>query len=296
MVLLDTLRSSWTIHLRALNRSPATIGNYLDAQAHFTTWCRANDRPTDPTAQGEADVRGWIVAQLANGKASSALTRCRCLQQWFRWLVDEQEIAASPMARVSLPRVQIELPDVLTDAEIAALLATCKGTAWLDRRDHAIVRVLHDTGVRVGELVGMRLSELDLASSIARVVGKGSRPRMVTFGARTTQALDRYVRARSRRPHAALDALWLSTRGQLSDEMVRVMLRTRGKRAGVADVHPHRFRHTFAHQWLDSGGQERDLMALAGWSSPAMLGRYGASAAAARALRAHREHGPGDRL
>lgn len=296
MVLLDALRTSWTIHLRALNRSPRTIHNYLAAQTHYTNWSATNHRATDPTLQTKADIEAWIVAQLERDTASSALTRYRCLQQWFRWLVEEEEIAISPMAKVAPPRCPPDPPTVLTDAQLTAIVAACRGAHWLDKRDTAVVRLLIDTGVRVTELAGMLLSELDLNTSTARVVGKGSKPRLVTFGAKTTQALDRYIRARARRPHAWSDHLWLSTRGPMIDETVRVLLTKRGRRAGVPGLHPHLFRHTFAHSWLDRGGQERDLMALAGWSSTAMLGRYGASAAAARALRAHRTFGPGDRI
>lgn len=296
MALLDTLTASWRIHLQALNRSPRTIDNYHAALAHFTTWCDTNGRPVDPREQTRADVSAWIVAMLVEGKESSALTRYRCLQQWYRWLVDEDEIPVSPMAKMQPPRQTTTPPDVLTDLQLVALLDACKGTHWLDRRDTAIIRLLIDTGVRVAELVGMRISELDLATSSALVVGKGRKNRIIPFGAKTTQAIDRYVRARARRPQSASDVLWLSTRGAMGDEAVRAMLLKRGGRAGVAGVYPHLFRHTFAHHWLDAGGQERDLMALAGWSSPAMLGRYGASAAAARAMRAHREFGPGDRL
>src|SRR5213079_1252402 len=106
--------------------------------------------------------------------------------------------------------------------------------AFLGRRDEVVLRLLLDTGVRVSELCGLDLTDVDLDRELAYVTGKGSRPRVVPFGAKTAQA-------------------------------------------GVADVHPHRFRHTFAHRWLAGGGQERDLMMLAGWRSDDMLSRYAAS-------------------
>ena len=98
------------------------------------------------------------------------------------------------------------------------------------------------------------------------------------FGARTARALDRYVGARASHRWAHLDALFLTQRGALSPDGARERVKLRGAMAGIDDLHPHRFRHTFAHDFLMPGGQERDLKRLAGWSSDTMLKRYGASA------------------
>ncbi|MGY1663373.1 tyrosine-type recombinase/integrase [Geodermatophilus sp. SYSU D00705] len=112
-----------------------------------------------------------------------------------------------------------------------------------------VLRLPLDTGVRVSELCGLEITDVDLDRELAYVTGKGSRPRVVPFGARTAQAVDRYLRVRALHPYARSTRLLLGQRVPMTPDGARDVLHNRAARAGVADVHPHRFRHTFAHRW-----------------------------------------------
>ncbi|MEY8013835.1 tyrosine-type recombinase/integrase [Mycobacterium servetii] len=296
---LESLRGSFNRSLRVEGKSDRTLVLYGQSITYFSQWLAQRGQAADVSALDRETVLRWLDFLRGRGLAAGTIrTRWRGLRRFANWLLAEGIIDADPLAGIVIDKPEPPPVPVLTDDELAALIRACKGTRFVDRRDEAVIRLLIDCGLRVSEVTGIDLDHLDLDGESVTVTGKGSRVRPAYFGARTGQALDRYIRARRGHRHASSSALFLGERGRFTPDGVRERLKIRADMAGLdpAKIHPHRFRHTNAHDFLLAGGQERDLKRLMGWRSDTMLERYGASAADHRAREAARRLRRGDRV
>jgi site-specific recombinase XerD len=295
---VESLLDSWMRDLRGRGKSPATLDAYASAVRSLTDWAIDHDRHTNPVDQDRGDIQDFMAHTLAHLSSGTAGTRYRNLKQWFKWLLSEDEIDADPMEKMHHPTIEEKMPEVITEPDLRALLDVTAGRSFIDRRDRAIIRVMIDTGIRRGELAALTINDVDLDGQLLLVSrSKTKRGRLVPIGHKATAELDKYIRVRKTHKAASSPMLWLGQSGPISGDLVRKILAKRCDEAGIARIHPHRFRHTFAHRWQMAAGSEQDLARIAGWTpGSVMLARYGASAAAERARETHRRIGPGDSL
>jgi site-specific recombinase XerD len=207
------LLRSFERHLRALNRSQQTVATYLIAARQAEAFLTA--RGTSLAHATRADLEVYLGDLLTRRSASTAATYHKVLKLLYRWLEEEEEIAASPMAKLRPPIVPDKPVPVVPDDGLRRLLAACAGKGFAARRDTAIMLLL-DTGARRAELVALHLADVDLDLDVLLVLGKGRRERALPYGHKAGAALDRYLRVRGRHKHAGLPWLWLGLQGRLT--------------------------------------------------------------------------------
>jgi site-specific recombinase XerD len=291
---LAELLPSWQLSLRAERKSPSTVANYSEGVQGFLKWC--SDTHTTPELT-RSTVQEFTAALLDGGaEAATARSRHSALRRFAAWLTDEGELDGNPLLGLNPPKLDTKVTQALSDEQLKALLAACKGKTLLDRRDEAIARLMAETGARAGEILGMALTDCDLQLGLATVRrGKGGKGRVVPFGPQTGAAIDRYIRARRTHRLADTGPLWLGGGGQtFGYHGLNIALKRRAERAGINNFHLHLLRSTAATRWLRAGGSEAGLMAVAGWSSRSMVDRYTGASAAERAAAEARGLGLGD--
>jgi site-specific recombinase XerD len=285
--------SSFRLHLAAEGKAARTVRTYTEA----VQWFAAAHLLREPGQAGwrevsRQDVQEWVVWLLGRYSPAYASNQFRALQQFFKWLADEEEIP-DPMAGLRPPRVPDKPVPVFAAEELPRLERACAGRSFQQRRDAAVIAVFRATGMRLSELAGIRYdpddqsrSDVDLWHREITVRGEGGKTRIVKTSYDAARSLDRYIRVRARHAQAWRPQLWLglNNRGPMTASGIYQVIARRGRECGI-EVFPHRFRHHFSHPWLYRGGAEGDLMELNGWTSPQMLRRYGASAHSARARR-----------
>ena len=231
---------SFGLHIRAENLSPATLAAYVGATKQFHQYLVDQGMPLILADIRREHVENFIADLLTRWKPATANNRYRGLQSFFKWAVSDGEIKESPMLNMKPPKIPENPPPVLREEDLKRLLATCeRGQDFESRRDAAIIRVFIDTGARLAEVANLRWSpdddtkhDVDLDGGILRVMGKGRRERILSIGAKTVRALDRYRRLRAAHRRSDLPWLWLGVRGPVTRSGIRQIVQKRGRQAG----------------------------------------------------------------
>ncbi len=277
---LATVIDAYERHLRLeRNRSVHTVRAYVADAVSLLAYARA----TGIEAISELDLgalRGWLADQRTSGSARSSLARRGAAVRTFAsWAHSSGLVAIDPGQLLVSPRPHRTLPEVLRVDEAESLMAVpVDDGSPVATRDRLIVELLYATGIRVGELVGLDIDDVDRGRRLVRVFGKGAKERSVPYGLPADAALDQWLRAG--RPGLATDdsgpALLLGIRGRRIDQRaVRAVVHERLAAVPDApDVGPHGLRHTAATHLLEGGADLRAVQELLGHASLATTQIY----------------------
>ncbi|HEY4039100.1 MAG TPA: site-specific tyrosine recombinase XerD [Burkholderiaceae bacterium] len=225
-------------------------------------------RPRALLDADELALTGYLAARHASTRASTANRRIASLRRFYRWALREGSIQSDPTLRLTGVRRAARFPKSISEAQVDALLAAPEGDEPLALRDRAMLETLYATGLRVSELTGLRMIELSLTDGMVRVVGKGSKERVVPIGEAALGALGRYLK--KGRPELlagrSCDAVFVTGRAAaMTRQMFWKLIRRYAHKAEiVAPLSPHGLRHAFATHLLNHGADLRVVQLLLG--------------------------------
>lgn len=270
---LDPRVAPFMQHLAARTLSDATTRSYRTVVERFLAWC--DSQGLDWRRPERADLRRY-VAQLGDGaQRSTVQQRLAALGTFYRFWVRQGGVSRDPLHALARPQRERRLPDVLSADQVTRLIDTAAAgePEAFALRDTALIELLYGAGLRIAEVVSIRVKDLDLARGEVRVTGKGEKERVALFGTPCVAALRRYLE--DGRPHllptsrVTHEALFLNRNGApLGERGARARLNATARRAGLPDgFHPHTLRHSFATHLLDGGADLRVVQELLGHES-----------------------------
>jgi integrase/recombinase XerD len=243
----------------------------------------------------EPALASYFAAQHAATRAATANRRLAVLRRFYRWCVREGRVRQDPTLRLRGAKLPPRFPKTLSEPQVEALLAAPDADSPLGLRDRAMLELLYATGLRVSELVALTMNQLSLAEGLVRVVGKGSKERIVPLGAEARAWVERYLK--SGRPAVlagrVADSLFVTQRAAgMSRQMFWHLIKRYANRAGIdAPLSPHGLRHAFATHLLNHGADLRVVQLLLGHADISTTQIY-THVARARLKALHAEHHP----
>ena len=252
-----------------------TCVNYRDDLTKFSDYL--NIQGIKYNQVNYADIRGFIAYLYDKKEATKTITRnISCLRSFYKYLLRNNLIKENPMTLISNPKQDKTLPHYLTYEEIEELLRVTDKDTPFDIRDNLIIELLYSTGIRVGELVNIKIKDIDLNEESIRVFGKGKKMRIVYFGKPCKDKIKKYLEVRKDIVNGTNEYLLLNKRGnKLGDRSIRTIFENIIK-LNHLDINftPHTLRHTYATHMINEGADVRSVQELLGHSSISTTGIY----------------------
>src|SRR6266550_3485832 len=284
--MLEEFIRQYATHLRyERNVSPHTLRNYLSDLTQFQRFVIERELARDGDDNVNVEqitvhvIRAYLASLTQDRKKSSIGRKLAALKGFFRYLLATHKMTRNPLLTIHSPKQEEPLPAFLSVDDVFQLLGAIKIKTQLDVRDRAALEVFYSSGVRVSELVGMNWADIDFQLGILRVVGKGSKERIVPVGEIALQALRDYsVEQRKKWQVAGKGgtAVFLNNRGgRITTRSVARIVEKHLKQAGLQiKMGPHGLRHSFATHLLNSGADLRSIQELLGHASLSTTQRY----------------------
>ncbi len=235
----------------------------------FAAWCAARKQIVQPRQVGLPLISEYLAERKRSGlSASSIKLIVVALKIFFRFATTRVWVTRDPAEALSLPRIERSLPETLNEIQVEQLLESVDETAPLGLRDRAMLELLYASGLRISELAGAKLENLDLENGVIRVTGKGNKTRLVPVGRKACRALERYIRQERPdlvRPKSGSE-VFLSIRGsRLTTVRIWQIVKACARRSGLeTNVYPHLLRHSFATHLLSNGADLRIIQEMLG--------------------------------
>lgn len=266
---------SFLRHLRVERGvSPRTLINYrADLQGFLQAMARI---PRDPLQATRDDLTDYLWQKKAKGRQPSSLARYMAsLRAFYRFLSADELVAKDPAARLQSPRKPERLPRYLSEEEVSRLITSVRGKSPVAMRLRAMLELMYAAGLRVGELTGLTLDQIDLTVGYVRVLGKGGKERVVPIGERARLAVQGYLDQRPETPASIKNVFISNRRKAMSPVQFWRLIRTAAKQAGInKPVTPHTLRHSFASHLVQRGADLRAVQEMLGHASIATTQIY----------------------
>lgn len=249
----------------------ATLASYRQDMTRFFSWCA--EQKLQPNDVARRDIERYLAGQFAAlARASSVNRRLSTLKRFYRWRVEAGQLAKNPCDLIDSPRNARYLPKNLSEAQVEALLAAPDTATPLGERDRAMLETLYASGLRVSELVGLKLIQVNLEQGVVKILGKGSKERLVPLGEVAVTWIKQHLsgaRAFWLSPPRCSDYLFLTSRGEpMTRQAFWYVIKRHAATAAIsADaLSPHTLRHAFATHLLNHGADLRAVQMLLGHS------------------------------